>query len=143
MKLWVNGVETELESSTATLAQDGPLWQVHGDTGTHSAAVLRVGDDVLISYRGHTYEVRERATARRQAATAKSGELTAPMPGTVVAVHATVGDSVEAGFVVVVLEAMKTQMPFEAPFAGKVTKLPVSVGEAVAEGATLAVVEPE
>jgi biotin carboxyl carrier protein len=143
MKLWVNGVETELEASSATLAQDGPLWQVHGDTGTHSAAVLRVGDNVLISYRGQSYEVRERATARRQAASARSGELTAPMPGTVVAVHATVGDSVEAGFVVVALEAMKTQMPFEAPFAGKVTALPVSVGEAVSEGALLARVEPE
>ena len=69
------------------------------------------------------------------------GSLLAPMPGTVVAVRAAVGDRVEAGAPVLVLEAMKMQHTVAAPTAGTVTEMGVSVGVQVAAGEVLAVVE--
>ena len=70
-----------------------------------------------------------------------AGSLLAPMPGSVVAVHAQVGDEVEEGQPLLVLEAMKMQHTITAPHAGTVTELDVAVGDQVGGGAVLAVVD--
>jgi propionyl-CoA carboxylase alpha chain len=69
------------------------------------------------------------------------GSLLAPMPGSVVAVHAQVGDAVEEGQPLLVLEAMKMQHTITAPHAGTVTELDVAVGDQVNGGTVLAVVD--
>ncbi|HVF73884.1 MAG TPA: biotin carboxylase N-terminal domain-containing protein [Acidimicrobiales bacterium] len=71
------------------------------------------------------------------------GSLAAPMPGTVVGVPVAVGDRVEAGDVVVVLEAMKMEHVIRAPEAGVVATLSVAVGDRVDVGTVLAVLEEE
>jgi acetyl/propionyl-CoA carboxylase alpha subunit len=71
------------------------------------------------------------------------GSLAAPMPGTVVGVPVAVGDRVEAGDVVVVLEAMKMEHVVRAPEAGIVAELSVAVGDRVDVGTVLAVLEDE
>ncbi len=71
-----------------------------------------------------------------------AGSLLAPMPGTVVAVHASAGDQVSAGQPVLVLEAMKMQHTISAPHDGIVEERPVEVGDQVTAGAVLAVVVP-
>jgi propionyl-CoA carboxylase alpha chain len=76
------------------------------------------------------------------AATVAAGSLVAPMPGTVTAVHVAVGDAVEAGQPLLVLEAMKMQHPVVASAAGTVRSLDVAVGRQVDAGAVLAVIEP-
>jgi len=70
-----------------------------------------------------------------------AGSLLAPMPGSVVAVHAQVGDTVEEGQPLLVLEAMKMQHTIAAPHAGTVTELDVAVGDQVNGGAVLVVVD--
>ncbi|HVX54789.1 biotin/lipoyl-containing protein, partial [Nocardioides sp.] len=70
-----------------------------------------------------------------------AGSLLAPMPGSVVAVHAQVGDVVEEGRPLLVLEAMKMQHTITAPHAGTVTELDVAVGDQVTGGAVLVVVD--
>jgi propionyl-CoA carboxylase alpha chain len=70
-----------------------------------------------------------------------AGSLLAPMPGSVVAVHAAVGDAVEEGQPLLVLEAMKMQHTIAAPHAGTVIELDVAVGDQVNGGAVLAVVD--
>ena len=70
-----------------------------------------------------------------------AGSLLAPMPGSVVAVHAAVGDAVEEGQPLLVLEAMKMQHTIAAPHAGTVMELDVAVGDQVSGGAVLAVVD--
>ncbi|WP_310525666.1 biotin/lipoyl-containing protein, partial [Nocardioides sp.] len=70
-----------------------------------------------------------------------SGSLLAPMPGTVVKVAVEEGDEVEAGEVVLVLEAMKMQHTITAPSAGRVTTLNAQPGQQVASGDVLAIVE--
>ena len=77
------------------------------------------------------------------AAAAHADSLLAPMPGTVVRVEAAVGDQVEAGAVILVIEAMKMEHAIYAPAAGVVSELPVTVGAQVNSGSVLAVLEEE
>jgi biotin carboxyl carrier protein len=60
------------------------------------------------------------------------GELTAPLPGTVVDVFVKAGDEVEVGKVVLIIEAMKMKNSIRSTRAGKVTEILVSAGQTVA-----------
>ena len=77
----------------------------------------------------------------RTGTVAGDGAVTAPMPGTIVAVQASDGDHVQADQVLIVLEAMKMEAVLRAPFAGTVTELQALPGRQVALGAVLCVVE--
>jgi len=69
---------------------------------------------------------------------AVSGDvLTSPMQGTIVKVAVEDGDQVEAGDLIVVLEAMKMEQPLSAHKAGTVTGLSAAVGEVVTAGVAL------
>ena len=71
-------------------------------------------------------------------ATAGAGEkVAAPMPGTIVSVNVSNGQSVKAGDVLVVLEAMKMENEIKAPSDGTITSVVVAKGESVDTGATL------
>jgi acetyl/propionyl-CoA carboxylase alpha subunit len=70
----------------------------------------------------------------------EAGSLVASMPGTVRAVPVAVGDRVEAGDTVVVMEAMKMELTLTAPTAGTVTQIDVAVDDAVETGTLLAVI---
>ncbi len=71
-----------------------------------------------------------------------AGSMLAPMPGTVVSVSAAVGDVVQEGQTILVMEAMKMQHTIAAPYPGTVTELSASAGQQVEAGTVLAVVEP-
>jgi 3-methylcrotonyl-CoA carboxylase alpha subunit len=68
-------------------------------------------------------------------------ELTAPMPGSVIAVHGRAGDAVEAGTPLVTLEAMKMEHVVAAPSGGRLAEVLVRPGDQVVRGQLLAVVE--
>jgi propionyl-CoA carboxylase alpha chain len=72
-----------------------------------------------------------------------AGSLLAPMPGSVVAVRAQVGDVVAEGQPLLVMEAMKMQHTIAAPYSGTVTELAATTGQQVEAGTVLAVVTPE
>ena len=63
------------------------------------------------------------------------------MPGTVIKVLVAAGDAVEARDTLVVMEAMKMEMPLLAPRAGTVGAVHVAEGETVARGAVLVELE--
>ena len=69
------------------------------------------------------------------------GGLIAPMPGVVLDVRCVVGDKVEAGQVLVVLEAMKMEHHIAAPANGIVTEVPIAVGEQLENGALLLTID--
>ena len=78
------------------------------------------------------------AAPQQPAAPAGAGSpQKAPLPGTVIDVKVQVGQQVNAGDIVVVLEAMKMQNNIEAEYSGKVTSILVKPGETVMEGAVL------
>jgi propionyl-CoA carboxylase alpha chain len=65
------------------------------------------------------------------------------MPGTVVQVAVVADEQVEAGQVLVVLEAMKMEHRITAPIAGRVASVNVEAGEMVDGGQVLVVLEEE
>ncbi|MDI9974335.1 acetyl-CoA carboxylase biotin carboxylase subunit [Rhodococcus sp. IEGM 1307] len=77
---------------------------------------------------------------KRGGGAAASGEAKSPMQGTVAQIDVEVGAQVEAGQVLMVLEAMKMQNPIRAAVNGVVESLHVEVGQVVAAGASLATV---
>lgn len=82
--------------------------------------------------------------ARPDAALARPGEsiIEAPMPGLILRHEVEVGDVVQAGETVLVLEAMKMENSLPAPVAGAVRSLPFGVGDKVSRGDVLAVINP-
>ena len=86
------------------------------------------------------------AAASAAAADAGGGggdEVKAPLAGTVVRIPAKEGAHIDAGDVLVVLEAMKMETEITASAAGMVQAVLVSVGDTVAGGAVMVRVEPD
>ena len=78
------------------------------------------------------------AAPAQPAAPAGAGTpIKAPLPGTVTDIKVSVGQQVNVGDVVLVLEAMKMQNNIEAEYAGTVTSITVKPGETVMEGSVL------
>ncbi|KRV47934.1 acetyl/propionyl-CoA carboxylase subuit alpha [Wenjunlia vitaminophila] len=113
--LW-DGVTHTFHQRGDWLGRDGDTWQV------------RTHDPVEATLRG--------------VATGGEDSLTAPMPGTVTVVKASVGDEVTAGQGLLVVEAMKMEHVIAAPHDGVLTRLTVSSGAQVAMDELLAVVVP-
>lgn len=65
----------------------------------------------------------------------------APMPGKVLGIKVSVGDSVSSGTVLAILEAMKMENDIVAPVDGKIASINVSVGDSVNTGDVLIVMD--
>lgn len=76
--------------------------------------------------------------AAPKAAGAGSIQVKAGAAGKVFKIEANVGQSVQAGDTVVIIEAMKMEIPVVAPEAGTVASIDVAVGDAIEAGAVLA-----
>ena len=68
-------------------------------------------------------------------------QVTAPMVGKVLEVQCKVGDKVEEDQVILLLEAMKMEIPVVSPIAGVVKELKVAAGDTVESDTVLAVIE--
>lgn len=89
-------------------------------------------DGVWIARDGRQLHLRREA--RPRAAHAFGGaHLEAPMPGTVLLVHAKPGDTVAEGDVLLVLESMKMELQITAPHAGVVEALDLAPGDRVTQ----------
>jgi acetyl/propionyl-CoA carboxylase alpha subunit len=75
--------------------------------------------------------------SHRPGAAQGESAVTAPMPGTVIRVEVTAGDAVRARQPLVVLEAMKMEIPVSSPFDGTVKTVHAAEGDQVAGGALL------
>ena len=79
--------------------------------------------------------------AAEKAAVNKNNAVKAPLPGVITDILVAVGDEVNVGDTIVVLEAMKMANNLQAEKAGKVTAICVKVGESVMEDDALVVIE--
>ena len=154
----VNGKPVDVK-----LRRAGSRWAVEHEGLTREVDVARSADGVYhVLLEGGSYEVRasgdvfdvagqsvivEVVDPRDASSAAAShdaeGQQTvrAPMPGKVVRVLVTEGDTVERDQGVVVIEAMKMQNAMKAPKAGRVVSVAAREGTIVAAGDVLAVVE--
>jgi biotin carboxyl carrier protein len=133
------------------IATDGEERSIALDAGAARAAHVAVAAGVAhVDVAGRSVPFRlapapDVDRAVRAAAGAHGGgpvEVVAPMPGSIVAIHATVGQAVDAADPIATLEAMKMEHAVGAPFAGRIAELRVRAGDQVARGDVLAIVEP-
>lgn len=109
--------------------------------------LARVGEGrYRVTLDGHDHAIQLRDALPEGAAAGVAGasgpeRVTAPMPGKILALLVEVGQAVEAGQGLVVMEAMKMENELKAPRAGTVGELGVREGEAVETGALLALLE--
>ena len=94
------------------------------------------GDVRWVFLNGNVYEFEVQRQGRRKA-TAHHGSLAAPMPATVIRINVAPGDAVKKGDTLLVLEAMKMELPVRAPADGLVETISCRAGELVQAGVTL------
>ena len=112
-------------------------------TLTRASFARTTSGDLALFMSGTTYALKiEPDYATSTTAADVGGAMTAPMPGNIVAVLASVGDHVRAGEPLVVMEAMKMEHKVLAAKTGKVKALPYGPGDAVEEQALLAEIDP-
>ena len=113
-----------------------------------SYAVKFSGNSATVNGRQYDFSVADGITAEqpvRQAAMGGTGgeftEVHSTLPGAVIRILAKPGDQVQAGQLLLVLEAMKMETPVNAPATGVLAKLEVTEGQQVQSGALLAVIK--
>lgn len=82
-------------------------------------------------------EVDHDGDTRRSSKKRSEGSVMSPMPATVVSINATAGQSVTEGETLIVLEAMKMELPIKAPRSGVVKAIHCAKGELVQPGVNL------
>jgi len=108
--------------------------------GTQRVALAARGaGGTWVFLRGRTFFIPDAGAspARSAAARDDGAALAAPMPATVVAVNVEPGASVSHGDVLVVLEAMKMELPIKAPRDGRIRRILCRAGELVQPGSPL------
>jgi biotin carboxyl carrier protein len=158
VKVGDEDIEVSLDGDVATVDGKSHRAQVTDLEGT-PVRMVTIDDEVhrVVARRGATrgrftlwldgfrYEVEaldERARAIRELSGATAGPsgpapLVAPMPGMIVRIAVQVGDVVQAGQGLVMMEAMKMENELRATAAGTVKVILAAVGTAVEKGAVL------
>ena len=115
--------------------------EVNGKRFKVAAWVPDVAPMVVSGAAGALASAKPKRAAGGGAAVAGSGSVTVPMQGTIVKVLVTVGQAVEVGAAVVVLEAMKMENQITAEKSGTVKEIKVKEGDTVGAGDVVVVIE--
>ena len=91
---------------------------------------VTAGETTWVFHDGVVYELAGEADAPRRGVRAQ-GTLTAPMPATVIEIKVAAGDAVKRGDILIVLEAMKMELPVRAPGDGTVKAIHCRPGDLV------------
>jgi biotin carboxyl carrier protein len=141
-------VEVAIEADGAVRVGDarfdvtpaGPgLWTVRHEGRTWQVAVAGPPDRRWVAIDGQVavLEVETTGGGRRRSRASAADAMVAPMPATVVSVNVSAGQAVSRGEVVLVLEAMKMELPIRAPRDGVVLAVRCTTGELVQPGVPL------
>ena len=95
------------------------------------------GDTRWVFFDGRIYEIDVSTTASPRRRPGHHGSLTAPMPATVRQILVTPGAAVARGETVIILEAMKMELPVRAPAKGVIASIRCREGELVQPGVPL------
>jgi len=147
-----DGQEYRAESEGEAVAVDGTAVRVRQqadgslrvDAGRAQRAwAVAAGDARWVFVDGQVFVFEtDRPAGRRRRAAASHGSLTAPMPATVRKIVVSPGGAVRQGEVLIVLEAMKMELPVRAPGDGTVASIKCGEGDLVQAGQELIELEP-
>jgi 3-methylcrotonyl-CoA carboxylase alpha subunit len=129
-EITVGDVAVTVQSSV-----DGSL-RITGERSVQAWAVT-AGEKIWVFLDGAVYTFERAGAGARRRSVGHHGSLAAPMPGTVRQVTVAAGDAVRKGDVLIVLEAMKMELPVRAIGDGTVTGINCREGELVQAGQTL------
>ncbi len=125
-------------AAAPTLTLDGDELMIEHDGLRRRHLAIRRGNTLYLQWDGELHAVTPfDPIAEADASHSHQGGLSAPMNGSIVRVLVEVGQTVEAGTQLVVLEAMKMEHSIRAAHAGTVKALFCQEGEMVSEGAVL------
>lgn len=120
----VNGVEYEVE-----------VEKTSGDVRSEAASAVRAGAAKIAE------AVKAGAATRKEISSAKGEPVICGTAGNVWKITAKEGDDVRSGDTILILEAMKMEIPVVSPVDGRVASITVAEGEATTAGQTVAYVE--
>ncbi|MCB2212979.1 hypothetical protein KQI52_12775 [bacterium] len=115
---------------TPTAAQAG-LWRVEGGRRHSVAAAKERNGTVWAAVDGRIYRFTSVSDDDGGAAAVAENMVAAPMPGKVIKVFAKVGDTIEEGAPVLIVEAMKMEHTLRAPMSGEIVTLACAEGDQV------------
>ena len=128
-------LDVDGEPVEATLPGD---WSAHANYLTR--ATWQKGDLIKFDH-GHAYRVALHRPRGSHDGSASDGNILSPMPGKIIAVDVSPGQSVTKGQKLVTLEAMKMEHSLIAPFDGIIAQLNAQTGGQTSEGAILVRIE--
>jgi len=107
-------------------------------TSENSLFVEEHGGAVWMNLKGYSYTRPSRGVHRlkkkSKLLSQSDGDIVSPMPGQILRLNVKLGDSVEEGQVLCVVEAMKMEHTLKSPFAGTIEKVDCKVGESLSLG---------
>ena len=110
---------------------------VDTDEARSLVAVATEGDATWIFVDGHVARIEPQRDVRTSARRRGDAGVMSPMPATVVAINVSPGQPVSEGETVIVLEAMKMELPIKAPRSGVVKVVHCAKGDLVQPGVNL------
>ena len=120
----------------------GDGWYIVNEDGHRTrVAVASTADATWVFMNGQTFRLHAANSDRVRGRSRGDTGVMSPMPATVVAVHAAPGQSVAEGETVVVLEAMKMELPLKSPRSGTVKAIHCAKGDLVQPGVNLVEIE--
>lgn len=117
------------------------LYRVSDGTREWTVAVAGPPDNRWVWIEGQVAKLDAPAARVRRGGRSGAGDLTAPMPATVISVKVAVGDTVAKGETLLMLEAMKMELAIRAPQDGVVKAINCREGELVQPAVPLVTVE--
>jgi biotin carboxyl carrier protein len=108
-----------------------------GTGRTRTAWTAVAGDVRWVFLDGEIFEFEVLKAGARRRAGAHHGSLAAPMPATVIRIQVAPGDIVTRGDTLIILEAMKMELPVRAPADGTVARVNCHPGDLVQPGVSL------
>ena len=121
---------------------DGEEFEVEVEREADAWRVVVGGKEYSSQVDGGAHSETGRGSAGRSRGRKRSGTISSPIPGKVVTMHVAVGDQVEEGEVLLILEAMKMQNEIQAPIQGTVSEVNCESGDSVEANVPLVIIEP-
>ncbi len=124
-------IDNDVAAAVKVTSLGDGRYRVDGPDGPFDAIAAASGNRIWIAVQGETFECRLMPQPLPRASGDVDERLTSPMPATVAAIPVSIGQIVDAGDVLIALEAMKMELPLRAPRRGVVSALHCRVGDLV------------